>query len=52
MGIHLNDQKTLYTLHYADDQVVITQDKEDVELMTIRQRLNINALEHRQKIYT
>lgn len=35
MGIQLNDDKTLYTLHFADNQVIITQDKEDLKFMTI-----------------
>lgn len=35
MGIQLNDDKTLYTLHFADNQVVITQNKEDLKSMTI-----------------
>ncbi|XP_072383859.1 uncharacterized protein [Diabrotica undecimpunctata] len=32
MGLSIGDE-TLYTLHYADDQVVIAQDKEDLEYM-------------------
>ena len=36
MGIQLNDDKTLYTLHFADDQVVVASDKEDLEFMTSR----------------
>ncbi|XP_044766420.1 uncharacterized protein LOC123322542 [Coccinella septempunctata] len=36
MGIQLNDIKTLYTLHFADDQVVVAQDKEDLEFMATR----------------
>jgi len=30
-GIQISDDRTLYTLHFADDQVVIAQDKEDLE---------------------
>lgn len=33
MGIPLNET-TLYTLHFADDQVVLSQDAEDMEYMT------------------
>ncbi|XP_072375789.1 uncharacterized protein [Diabrotica undecimpunctata] len=32
MGLSIEDE-TVYTLHYADDQVVIDQDKEDLEYM-------------------
>ena len=31
MGIELNNNSTLYTLHFADDQVVVAQDIEDLE---------------------
>lgn len=34
MGIPLNDGYTLYTLCFADDQVVLAQDYEDLEYMT------------------
>jgi len=34
MGIQISDDRILYTLHFADDQVVIAQDKEDLEYMT------------------
>jgi len=34
MGIQKSDDRTLYTLHFADDQVVIAQNKEDLEYMT------------------
>lgn len=34
MGIPLNDETTLYNLHFADDQVVVAQDKEDLRFMT------------------
>jgi len=34
MGIQISDDRTLYTLHFANDQVVIAQDKEDLEHMT------------------
>lgn len=35
MGLPISDDRTLYyTLHFADDQVVITQDIEDFEFMT------------------
>jgi len=34
MGIQISDNRTLYTLHFANDQVVIAQDKEDLEYMT------------------
>ncbi|XP_046662697.1 uncharacterized protein LOC124355579 [Homalodisca vitripennis] len=33
MGISVGD-RTLYTLHYADDQVILAQDPEDLEYMT------------------
>ena len=33
MGVPIND-RTIYTLHYADDQVVLAQDVEDIEYMT------------------
>ena len=33
MGIHLENIK-LYTLQFADDQVVLAGDKEDLEYMT------------------
>ena len=33
MGIPLNDGTTLYTLCFADDQVVLAQDREDLEYM-------------------
>ena len=36
MGVQLNEDTTLYTLHFADDQVVVAQDKEDLEFMTRR----------------
>lgn len=36
MGIQLSDHSTLYTLHFADDQVVISQDKDDLDFMTRR----------------
>ncbi|XP_044745745.1 uncharacterized protein LOC123307480 [Coccinella septempunctata] len=36
MGIQLTDDTALYTLHFADDQVVIAQDKEDLEFMSRR----------------
>lgn len=34
MGIPLNDNTTLYTLCFADDQVVIAQDRDDLNYMT------------------
>ncbi|XP_072160540.1 uncharacterized protein [Bemisia tabaci] len=34
MGVPLNDTDTLYTLCFADDQVVIAQDADDAEYMT------------------
>ena len=34
MGLPLNDVETLYTLCFADDQVVIAQDADDAEYMT------------------
>lgn len=34
MGIPINDNLSLYTLHFADDQIVMAQDKEDLEYMT------------------
>lgn len=34
MGVPLNDQETLFTLCFADDQVVISQDHDDAEYMT------------------
>ncbi|XP_014474808.1 PREDICTED: uncharacterized protein LOC106744492 [Dinoponera quadriceps] len=34
MGIPLNDNTILYTLHFADDQVIIAYDKEDLEKTT------------------
>jgi len=34
MGIQISDDRTLYTLHFADDQVVIALDKENLEYMT------------------
>ncbi|XP_030753177.1 uncharacterized protein LOC115880180 [Sitophilus oryzae] len=36
MGIPLNDETTLYNLHFADDEVVVAQDKEDLQFMTTR----------------
>ena len=33
MGIPITDNYTLYTLHFADDQVVIAHDREDLEYM-------------------
>jgi hypothetical protein len=36
INIQLNDDKTLYTLHFADDQVVVAQDKKDLEFMTVK----------------
>ena len=36
MGVQLNVDTTLYTLHFADDQVVIAQEREDLEFMTRR----------------
>jgi len=33
-GIQISDDRTLYTLHFVDDQVVIAQDKEDLEYVT------------------
>lgn len=35
MGIQLNNEITLYTL-FADDQVIVAQNKEDLEFMTTR----------------
>lgn len=34
MGIPLDDNITLYTLQFADDQVLMAQDQEDIEYMT------------------
>ena len=34
MGVPLNDRDTLFTLCFADDQVVIAQDADDAEYMT------------------
>lgn len=34
MGIPLNDDTTLYTLCFADDQVIVAQDQEDLTYMT------------------
>ncbi|XP_044760850.1 uncharacterized protein LOC123318297 [Coccinella septempunctata] len=34
MGIPLNDEKTLYTLFFADDQILLAQDQQDLEYMT------------------
>jgi len=34
MGRQISNDRTLYTLYFADDQVVIAQDKEDLEYMT------------------
>ena len=34
MGVPLNDNTTLYTLCFADDQIVIAQDHEDLSYMT------------------
>lgn len=34
MGIQVDDETTLYTLHFADDHVVIAQDPDDIEFMT------------------
>ncbi|XP_044755015.1 uncharacterized protein LOC123313968 [Coccinella septempunctata] len=34
MGIPISDGNTLYTLHFADDQVIFAQDKDDIEFMT------------------
>lgn len=34
MGIQLTGDIMLYTLHLADDQIVIVQDKENLEFMT------------------
>lgn len=34
MGVPLNDEETLYTLCFADDQVLIAQDQDDAEYMT------------------
>jgi len=31
MGIQISDDITLHPLHFADDQEVIAQDKEDLE---------------------
>jgi hypothetical protein len=31
MGIHLNDNSYLYTLQFANDQVVLAKDEEDLE---------------------
>lgn len=36
MGIELNNDTHLYTLHFADDQVAVAQDKEDLEFMARR----------------
>lgn len=33
MGLPINDETTIYTLQFADDQVLIAQDKEDLEYM-------------------
>lgn len=33
MGIQIND-KIIYILQFADDQLIITQDNEDLEYMT------------------
>lgn len=34
IGIQLNEEKTLKTLHYVDDEVVIAQDERDLEFVT------------------
>lgn len=34
MGIPLDDEYTVYTLSFADDQVVVAQDIDDIEYMT------------------
>ncbi|XP_044749542.1 uncharacterized protein LOC123310188 [Coccinella septempunctata] len=34
MGIPLNDETTLYTLCFADDQILIAQDQDDLNYMT------------------
>jgi len=39
VAVQISDDRTLYTLHFADDQVVIAQDKEGLEYMT-RKLLN------------
>lgn len=34
MGVELSEDRNLYTVHFADDQVVLAQEKEDLEFMT------------------
>lgn len=34
MGIQINDETPVYTLQFADDHVLIAQDKEDLQYMT------------------
>lgn len=36
MGVELNDNTILYNLNFEDDQVVIVQDKKDLEFMERR----------------
>lgn len=53
MGIpQINDQTILYTVHFADDQIVITKDRDDLEVTAKRRiaeyersGLNVNATE-------
>lgn len=56
MDIDVNENTTiftyLYTLHFADDQVVVVQDKVDLEFMTRRLFKEYEKCENMRKLKT
>ena len=38
MGVSIEENKSLFSLNYADDQVIIAQDAEDLERVRVPSR--------------
>lgn len=49
MRIQIDDEITVYILHFVDDQVVIAKDKDNLESMAKRQ-ININNIQQKPNI--